>query len=102
VIILARIDGGLEVLAAGNFNALACDQAREAAGDVGVRIGGGVNVIRQYLRAGLVDEIHLAVSPVLLGSDEHLLGGIDAPSLGYKVREHVGTSAAMHVILEKT
>lgn len=80
----------------------ALDRAREAAGDVDVRIGGGVDVIRQYLQAGLIDEIHLAVSPVLLGSGEHLLGGIDVTSLGYKVREHVGTPAAMHVILEKT
>lgn len=80
----------------------ALDRAREAAGDLDIRIGGGVNVIRQYLQAGLIDEIHLAVSPVLLGSGEHLLGEIDMASLGFNVREHIGTSSAMHVILEKS
>src|SRR5687767_6298732 len=51
--------------------------ARQAAGDKDIRVGGGVETIRQYLRAGLVDEVHLAVSPVLLGSGEHLLSGLD-------------------------
>ena len=54
-----------------------------------IRLGGGVATIRQYLQAGLVDEMHLAISPVLLGSGEHLLAGIDLPKLGYRCTEHV-------------
>src|SRR5689334_22863133 len=57
----------------------ALERAIDAAGDRDVRIGGGVATIRQYLSAGLVDEMHLAISPVLLGTGEHLLAGIDAP-----------------------
>jgi dihydrofolate reductase len=60
-----------------------------------------VSTIRQYLQAGLVDEMHLAISPVLLGSGESLLAGIDLPALGFKVAEHVPTSAATHVVLRK-
>jgi dihydrofolate reductase len=76
--------------------------AKDAAGGRDVRLGGGVATIHQYLRAGLVDELHLAVSPVLLGTGEHLLGGIDLPGLGYRVVEHVaGARAAAHVILRK-
>jgi dihydrofolate reductase len=79
----------------------ALDRAREAAGGLDIRLGGGVNVIRQYLQAGLIDEIHLAVSPAVLGSGEHLLTGIDVPALGYEVTKHVGTRRAMHVVLAK-
>src|SRR5215468_7862175 len=61
----------------------ALKRAIEAAGDKDVRLGGGVATIRQYLSAGLIDEIHLAISPALLGSGEHLLLGIDAVKLGY-------------------
>jgi len=76
--------------------------AREAAGGRDVRLGGGVSTIRQYLKAGLIDELHLAISPVLLGSGEHLLGGIDLPALGYECAAHVaGERAAAHVILRK-
>jgi dihydrofolate reductase len=76
-------------------------QARAAAGDRDVRIGGGVSTIRQYLAAGLIDEMHLAISPVLLGRGEHLLTGIDLCSLGYRVAEHVVTDAATHVVLSR-
>lgn len=76
-------------------------RAREAAGGKDVRIGGGVETIRQYLRAGLVDQMHLAISPVLLGSGEHLLSGLDLPVLGYRVSEHKTSPAAMHVVVEK-
>jgi dihydrofolate reductase len=79
----------------------ALDRAKQAAGDRDVRVGGGVATVREYLRAGLVDEMHLAVSPVLLGAGEHLLGGIDLPSLGYRVREHVHTPNAAHVVLAR-
>jgi dihydrofolate reductase len=80
----------------------ALEQAREAAGDRDVRLGGGVATIRQYLRAGLVDEAHLAISPVLLGSGEHLLHGLDLNALGYECAKHVASSrAAAHVFLRR-
>ncbi len=66
-----------------------------------VRLGGGVATIRQYLTAGLIDEIHLVISPVLLGRGEHLLAGIDTVSLGYKCTEHASTDHATHVVLTK-
>jgi dihydrofolate reductase len=77
-------------------------RARQAAGSKDVRIGGGVSTIRQYLQAGLVDEMHLAISPVLLGSGEHLLSGLDLRALGYKVAEHTPSDAAMHVALTRS
>ncbi|BDG08564.1 dihydrofolate reductase family protein [Anaeromyxobacter paludicola] len=76
-------------------------RATEAAQGKDVRLGGGVATVRQYLAAGLVDELHLAISPVLLGRGEHLLAGIDTVSLGYKCTEHVGTGQATHVVLRK-
>jgi dihydrofolate reductase len=80
----------------------ALQRALEAAGGRDVRIGGGVGTIRQYLTAGLIDEMHLAIAPVLLGSGEHLLAGINALELGYQVAEHVPTAgAATHVVLTK-
>lgn len=79
----------------------ALERARGAADGKDVRIGGGVSVVRQYLQAGLIDEIHLAVSPVTLGSGEHLLAGIDTRALGYEVAQHVSTPEALHVFLEK-
>jgi len=80
---------------------VALKQATEAAKGQDVRLGGGVATVRQYLSAGLVDEMHLAVSPVLLGSGEHLLAGIDLPGLGYQCTEHVATVKATHVVLSK-
>jgi dihydrofolate reductase len=77
----------------------ALDQARAAAQGKDVRIGGGAATIRQYLQAGLLDEIHLAISPILLGQGEPLLEGIDLPALGYRVKEHVFTQAAMHLVV---
>jgi dihydrofolate reductase len=77
----------------------ALERARDAAGSKDVRLGGGVSTIRQYLRAGLVDEMHLAISPVLLGAGEALLAGIDLPALGYRCTEHVPTALATHVVL---
>lgn len=75
--------------------------AREAARGRDVRVGGGVATVRQYLQAGLVDEMHLAVSPTVLGRGEHLLGGIDLTALGLSCREHVATPNAMHVVLRR-
>jgi dihydrofolate reductase len=80
----------------------ALERAREAAKGLDVRVGGGVATIRQYLRAGLIDEMHVAISPVFLGSGENLFAGIDMPALGYRCVEHVGTQRATHVVLKKT
>jgi dihydrofolate reductase len=76
-------------------------RAREAAGAADVRLGGGVATIRQYLRAGLVDELHLAVAPVLLGAGENLFEGLDLRAMGYRVTEHVPSAAATHVVLRR-
>jgi len=79
----------------------ALERAREAAAGRDVRLGGGVQTIRQYLRAGLVDQMHLAFSPVLLGSGEHLLHDLDLRSLGYRVSAHVASEHATHVTFER-
>lgn len=80
----------------------ALQQARDAADGRDIRLGGGVSTIRQYLRAALIDELHLAIAPVLLGTGEHLLSGIDTRALGYECAEHIaGDRAAAHVILRK-
>jgi dihydrofolate reductase len=79
----------------------ALQQAFAAAEGKDVRLGGGVSTVRQYLRAGLVDQMHLAVSPTLLGAGESLFDGLDVPKLGYKVAEHVAMPNVTHVVLEK-
>jgi dihydrofolate reductase len=79
----------------------ALQKARDAAKDKDVRIGGGVATVREYLKAGLIDELHLAVRPVLLGSGENLFAGIDMSSLGYRCIEQVSSENAMHVVLAK-
>ncbi len=79
----------------------ALERARDAAQGRDVRLGGGVATIQQYLRAGLVDEMHLAIAPTLLGSGEALLAGIDLLELGYECAEHVSTPNAMHVVLTR-
>jgi dihydrofolate reductase len=79
----------------------ALQRATDAANGKEVRVGGGVATIRQYLLAGLIDEMHLAISPALLGSGEHLLDGIDLRKLGYQCTEHVPTEKATHVVLAK-
>jgi dihydrofolate reductase len=79
----------------------ALEQATAAAGGGDVRLGGGVATIRQYLRAALVDEMHLAISPVLLGSGEHLLNGIDLCALGYECAKYVAGERAAHVFLRR-
>ena len=76
-------------------------RATEAAKGQDVQIGGGAETIRQYLGAALIDEMHLAISPVLLGSGEHLFSGIDALKLGYQCTEHVATANATHIVLTK-
>lgn len=79
----------------------ALEQATAAAGGNDVRLGGGVATVRQYLRAGLIDDLHLAISPVLLGSGEHLWDGIDIHALGYECARHVAGERATHVFLRK-
>jgi dihydrofolate reductase len=79
----------------------ALDKARAAAKGKDVRVVGGAETIRQYLMAGLIDEMHLAVSPVLLGRGEPLLNGIDLPALGYRQAEYVNTPNAAHYVLKK-
>lgn len=79
----------------------ALERARQAANGQDVRLGGGVATIRQYLQAGLIDELHIAISPILLGSGEHLFTDLDTVALGYSCTEHVATTAAMHCVLTK-
>lgn len=83
----------------GHRDALA--QARQAAGNRDVRIGGGVATIRQYLKERLIDDLHLVMSPVVLGSGEPLFDGIDVVSLGYQCVEHAATENATHVVLRR-
>jgi dihydrofolate reductase len=66
-----------------------------------VRIGGGVSTIRQYLVAGLIDEMQISISPVTLGRGEHLLHGIDLNALGFRVTQHVATPNATHLVLPR-
>jgi dihydrofolate reductase len=96
-----RMAGGTEFRFVTDGIHAALQQARDAAGDRDIRLGGGVSTIRQYLRAGLIDELHLAVRPVLLGQGEALLQGIDLPALGYESAKHVAGVRAMHVFLRR-
>lgn len=79
----------------------ALDRARRAAGEKDVRIGGGPATVRQYLRAGLIDELHLAVAPVLLGSGERLLEDVDLRALGYECVRLVASEKAVHVVIQR-
>jgi len=79
----------------------ALEQAKAAAGGLDVRLGGGVSAIRQYLRAGLIDEMHLVIRPVLLGAGEHLLHDIDMRTLGYECTKYISGERAAHVFLGK-
>jgi dihydrofolate reductase len=79
----------------------ALKQARAAAGAKDVKIGGGVDTVRQYVQAGHVDEIHLAMAPVAIGQGEALFSGLDLRALGYRTVEHVATERATHIVLAK-
>jgi len=79
----------------------ALKRAREAAAGKDVRIGGGVSTIRQYLLAGQIDEMHLAMSPVLMGEGEHLFAGINLQQLGFRVAQSVAGENATHILIEK-
>jgi dihydrofolate reductase len=95
------MDGGtvFHFVTGGIHEALA--RAKEAAGDKDVRVGGGVSTIRQYLQAGLIDELHLAFAPALMGEGENLLAGLNLPALGYRCTQHAASANATHVILTK-
>lgn len=79
----------------------ALEQARLAADGKNVKIGGGVSTVRQYLQANLIDELHFAISPVVLGRGEAMFAGIDLPAFGYSVTEHAATDAATHIVLTR-
>ncbi len=79
----------------------ALKQAFAAANGKDVRLGGGVSLVRQYLNKGLIDELHVAISPTILGSGERLFEGVDLVALGYKITEHVTTKNATHIVLTK-
>jgi dihydrofolate reductase len=79
----------------------ALDRAREAANGMDVRIGGGPNVIQQYLREALIDELHVAISPILLGRGERLFEGVDLRTLGYECVQFASSEKATHVGLRR-
>jgi len=83
----------------GIFGAL--ERAKDAANGRDIRLGGGASTIKQYLHAGLIDEMHLAVAPILLGGGESLFADIDLLSLGYRCTEHVGSAHATHFVFKK-
>ena len=87
------VTGGIEA---------ALERAREAAAGRDVRIGGGPNVIQQYLRGGLIDELHVAISPVVLGSGERLFEGVDLRALGYQCVRSIASEKATHVVLRRS
>lgn len=79
----------------------ALEQAKAAAGNADVKIGGGVSTVRQYLKAGLIDELHFAVSPVILGKGEAMFSGINLVELGFSVMQRTMTEYALHIVLAK-
>ncbi|GGA43335.1 dihydrofolate reductase family protein [Dyella nitratireducens] len=96
-----KMAGGTEFLFITEGIHAALEQAKSAAGDRDVRLGGGVSTVRQYLQAGLIDELHLVVRPMLLGSGENLWNGLNAHALGYECTKHVAGERAMHVFLSR-
>jgi dihydrofolate reductase len=79
----------------------ALSRAKSVAGDKDIRIGGGPATVRQYVKAGLIDEMHIVMSPVLLGRGEPLLGGIDLKALGYECAEYVPSAKAAHLVIRR-
>jgi len=93
--------GGTEFIFVTDGIESALEQARAAANGKDIRVGGGVATVREYLSAGLIDEMHLAVRPVLLGKGEHLFNGLDMRALGYEVAESIAGERTTHVIIRK-
>ena len=79
----------------------ALDKAKAAAAGLDVKIGGGVSTVRQYLKTGLIDALHLAIAPVVLGRGEAMFTGIDLPALGFRVTEKAASEFATHIVLSK-
>ena len=96
-----EMEGGTTFIFVTDGIEAALEKARLAAKGRDVKIGGGAETVRQYLRARLVDELHIALSPVLLGQGEALFAGIDLPALGYSVTEHQATEHATHIVLTR-
>jgi len=96
-----EMEGGTTFFFVTNGIEAALEQAKVAAKGRDVKIGGGVETVRQYLRARLIDELHFAFSPVLLGQGEAMFTGIDLPALGYRVTEHQATEHATHIVLSR-
>lgn len=96
-----RMEGGTEFhfVTTGIHDAL--DRALEAAAGKDVRIGGGVSTVRQYLQAGLIDEMHLAITPVIQGRGENLFAGLDLAAMGFECVEHAASPHATHVVLAR-
>jgi dihydrofolate reductase len=96
-----RMAGGTEFRFVTEGIHAALEQATAAADGRDIRLGGGASTIRQYLRAGLIDELHLAIGPALLGSGEHLLHDLDLHALGYECAKLVPGERAVHALLRK-
>jgi dihydrofolate reductase len=96
-----EMDGGTTFIFVTDGIEVALEKAKLAANGRDVKIGGGAEMVRQYLRAGLIDELHIALSPVLLGQGEKIFTGIDLPALGYRVTEQQATDLATHIVLSR-
>jgi dihydrofolate reductase len=96
-----EMEGGTTFIFVSDGIEAALEKARLAAKGRDVKIGGGAETVRQYLRAGLIDELHFAMSPVVLGQGEAIFAGIDLPALGYRVTEHQATDHATHIVLSR-
>src|ERR1700730_9256427 len=96
-----EMDGGTTFIFVTDVIEAAREKARLAAKGRDVKIGGGAETVRQYLRAGLIDELHIALSPVVVGQGEAIFAGIDLPALGYRVTEHRATDHATHIVLSR-
>lgn len=95
------MDGGTTFYFVTEGVSVALERAREAAGGKDVRLGGGVNVIQQYLRHRLIDEMHIAISPVVLGAGERLFEGVNLLALGYACVKHEASARAIHLVLSR-
>jgi dihydrofolate reductase len=96
-----RMKGGTEFHFVTDGIDAALQQAKAAAAGADVRIGGGASTVRQYLQAGLVDELHFALSPVFMGAGENLWSGLDMNALGYQCDEVVQGERATHLIVRR-
>jgi dihydrofolate reductase len=95
------MDGGTTFHFVTEGTVVALERARAAAEGKDVRLGGGVNVIQQYLRQRLIDEMHIAIAPVLLGAGERLFDGVNLRALGYACTKHEPSSQATHIVLSR-